>query len=415
MIKSTSALPSDIRRLALLIFIYHAGASFVWPVYIPYMNDKLGLSLTAGGTLLSLHFAMQFAGNVVGGILFDRWKARTTIVLSSVVPLACSAGIGLGGSLPAFIACFLPLGFFSGFFYAVTNAWAARLRPSGGRSNSNLVYIALNVAGAVGTALGGTAYTFSHSLAYWANTVFQTAFLVLFFLYFRKHSLSAATHKKKNDSASVPVTAGLPPKAKWVALATLSTGLMVTWFMYMQWLTIVPTLLQSIHLPSYSYNLLWTINAVIVVLGQPLLSWGIRKCRLSLKAQLLWGGLIFVVSSLVTAQAGSYAGFVAAMTIMTIAEMLVWPSVPALAADYAAPGQEGTVQGVVAGGPTAGRVLGPVVGGVLFEQTGSSASLYASTVFAALGVVLFVVFMLLTGKIKNARSPASRISIKEKV
>lgn len=414
MIKSLSAFPPDIRRLALLIFIYHAGASFIWPVYMPYMTHELGLSLTTGGTLLSIHYAMQFAGNVVGGILFDRWRPKATIVLSSFVPLACTVGIGMGGGLPAFIACFLPLGFFSGFFYAIANAWATRLHPSGGRSNSNMIYVALNVANAVGTALGGTAYTFSHSLAYWANAVFHAVFLVSFLVYFRKSSLSGAA-QETNDPASPRDTAGNPSRAKWFALGTLSTGLMVTWFMYMQWITIIPTVFTNIHLPTYSYNLLWTINAVIVVLAQPLLTWGIRKYRLSLKAQLLWGGLIFVTSTLVMAQAGAYMGFVAAMVIMTVAEMLVWPSVPAIAADYAEPGREGTVQGLVAGGPTAGRVLGPVVGGILFERTSSSASLYASTVFAALGVACFLFFILLSRQTKNARSTASRIPYREEI
>lgn len=409
MIKSISALPPDIRHLAILIFIYHTGASFIWPVYMPYMNHELGISLTTGSTLLSIHFAMQFAGNLVGGILFDRWKAKTTIVLSSVVPLACTVAIGVGGSLSAFITYFLPLGFFSGFFYAVTNAWATRVRPSGGRSNSNMVYVALNVAGAIGTALGGAAYAISHSLAYWSNAVFHAVFLLLFFVYFRKRSLSGTANKRK-DSASTIQPAGIPSRAKWIALGTLSTGLMVTWFMYMQWLTIIPTLFQNIHLPSYSYNLLWTINAIIVVLAQPLLTWGIRKCGLSLKAQLFWGGLIFVASSIVIAQADGYEGFVVAMVIMTVAEMLVWPSVPALAADYAEPGREGTVQGLVAGGPTSGRVLGPIVGGMLFEQTSSSVALYASTFFAVLGVACFLVFVLLAGKTKASITSASRLN-----
>jgi len=412
MIKSISAMPLDIRHLVLLIFMYHTGASFIWPVYMPYMNQELGMPLATAGTLLSIHFAMQFAGNLVGGILFDKWKAKTTIVLSAAVPLACSCVIAIGGNLTLFIACFLPLGFFSGFFYAVTNAWATRLRPSGGRSNSNLVYVVLNVAGAVGTALGGTAYAFSHALAYGCNVLCCAAFLGLFFIFFRKHQLSGTSHKK-DESVSTLQPPGIPSRVKWIALATLSVGVMVTWFMYMQWLTVVPTLLQNIQLPSYSYNLLWTINAIIVVLAQPVISWGIRKGRLSLKSQLLWGGLIFVGSSLVLAQAGGYAGFVVAMVIMTIAEMLVWPSVPALAADYAVPGQEGTVQGVVAGGPTFGRVLGPVVGGLLFERTGPAAALYASTLFAGLGVLCFLLFVSLAGKTKTSLSPASRLQIEK--
>lgn len=361
MLKSVLSLPPENRFLAILIFIYHTGASFIWPVYMPFMNQKLGVSLALGGTLLSFHYALQFAGNLIGGLLFDKWKAKTTIALSSAIPMLCTVAIGFDGGVAAFCVCFMLLGFFSGFFYAIINAWAIRMWPDGGRLNSNMVYVALNVAGAIGTASGGAAAAFSYSIAFWSNAAFHIVFLALFIAYFRSRSLSGGAHKK-TDRRLPAESSAAPFQFKWIALGLLSTGLMVTWFMYIQWLIIVPAIFQSLRLPPYLYNLLWTVNAVIVVLAQPFVTWLIKKMKLTLKAQLLCGAVIFVASSLLMAHASAYAGFIVSMTIMTVAEMLVWPSVPLLASEYSESGNEGFVQGLVAGGPTAGRMIGPALG-----------------------------------------------------
>ncbi|KIL39900.1 hypothetical protein SD70_16850 [Gordoniibacillus kamchatkensis] len=406
MFRTFSSLPPQIRFFAVLIFIYHTGVSFIWPVYMPYMTRKLELSVALGGTLLSVHYALQFAGNLAGGLLFDRWKAKTTIALSSAIPMLCTVAIGFGGGVAAYTVCFMLLGFFSGFFYAVINAWAIRMWPSGGRRNANLVYVALNVAGAVGTALGGVTAAFSYSLAFWINAAFHLAFLALFYAYFRSRSLAGKTTKKPDSQLPAP-PAPNAAHGNWTALALLSTGLMVTWFMYTQWLTVVPAIFQKLQLPAYSYNLLWTINAVMVVGAQPIVSKLIAKWRLSLKAQLITGACIFIVSSVVMAEAADYAGFVAAMAVMTLAEMLVWPSVPALAADYAESGKEGFVQGVVAGGPTAGRMLGPILGGMLFEHAGQTASLYASTACTLLGALCFFTFIALGRRTRQAAPQAA--------
>ncbi len=62
--------------------------------------------------------------------------------------------------------------------------------------------------------------------------------------------------------------------------------------------------------------------------------------------------------------------FMAAMIILTVGEMLVWPAVPTIANDLAPKGREGFYQGFVNSTATGGRMIGPLLGGVLVDLYG---------------------------------------------
>ncbi|KPB05324.1 MFS transporter, partial [Bacillus sp. CHD6a] len=65
-----------------------------------------------------------------------------------------------------------------------------------------------------------------------------------------------------------------------------------------------------------------------------------------------------------------YMAFVVAMIIITIGEMFVWPAVPTVANQLAPKGREGFYQGIVNSTATGGRMLGPLMGGVLVDLSG---------------------------------------------
>jgi MFS family permease len=52
--------------------------------------------------------------------------------------------------------------------------------------------------------------------------------------------------------------------------------------------------------------------------------------------------------------------------------MLVWPAVPTIANQLAPKGKEGFYQGFVNSAATGGRMIGPLLGGVLVDQYGMS-------------------------------------------
>ncbi len=80
------------------------------------------------------------------------------------------------------------------------------------------------------------------------------------------------------------------------------------------------------------------------------------------------GTVIFMLSFAVAAFADQFMWFVAAMIILTVGEMLIWPAVPTIANSLAPKGREGFYQGIVNSTATGGRMIGPLIGGVMVDM-----------------------------------------------
>ena len=120
------------------------------------------------------------------------------------------------------------------------------------------------------------------------------------------------------------------------------------------------------------FRSLWTINGALIVLGQPILNKFIYSFMSKVKIQLILGMVIFMGSFAIAAFASNFAGFLTAMLVLTIGEMLVWPAVPTIASELAPKGKEGFYQGIVNSIATTGRMIGPLLGGFLVDQFGMS-------------------------------------------
>lgn len=152
----------------------------------------------------------------------------------------------------------------------------------------------------------------------------------------------------------------------------VSFGFLLCWVAYVQWQTTIATYTQEINITLKQYSLLWTINGMIIVLAQPVLSRTIKFILKTVKLQMIVGLFIFIGSFLIASVAEHFSGFVAAMTIMSIGEMLIWPAVPTIANELAPKGKEGFYQGVVNCAATCGRMIGPLLGGLIVDYFGMS-------------------------------------------
>jgi MFS family permease len=103
-----------------------------------------------------------------------------------------------------------------------------------------------------------------------------------------------------------------------------------------------------------------------------------------MKLQIIIGMVIFMVSYAVAAGAQAFSGFIAGMVILTVGEMLIWPAVPTIANDLAPKGREGFYQGIVNSTATGGRMVGPLMGGILVDLYGMS------MLFAILIAIMFI-------------------------
>lgn len=415
--------PSSIRLLAIAAIIFSTGMACIWPLVTIYIHDYLGKPLTVAGFLLLLNQGAFLIGSIAGGMLFDRWGKMRTILFSSVGIILISVGLGVTHDFTMYTVLLLLNGLFYGMLSPVLNALAVVLWPEGGRTGINTIYVALNAGVAAGSALGGLLASISFAWTFFGNAILQVIVLLMFVLILPRQLKAAADGSNQGEQANtagMPAVAGqsaahlnpvdaltplqqLPPKkVAWGALLLLCSGLFICWIVYVQWTTVLSAYMQSLGISLRQYSFLWTINGGLILFGQPLIAWVIRRFARTLRAQMLLGSYVFVLSMLILSQTTSYAGFVAGMFIMTLGEMLVWPAVPAVAAEFTPPGREGFIQGLISGTGSAGRMLGPLLGAVIFQHFQAQGLLYIMAGLALLSVALFALhssFQGRTGKV----------------
>lgn len=353
------------RALWLLIIgmaVNTIGSSFLWPLNTIYIHDHLGKSLSVAGIVLMLNSGANVIGNLIGGSLYDKIGGYKSILLGIGISLLALIGLTFWHGWPDYIVFLTIAGFGAGLIYPPMYAMAGSVWKEGGRKSFNALYVAQNLGVAVGASLGGLVADYSFELIFLSNTIMYILFLGIAVFGYKGITEVPTPHQQKDSSANV-----VKNKANLSALFVLCAGYLLCWVAYSQWTTTIASYTQNIHISLTQYSFLWTINGAIIVLGQPILNGLLKHLSASLKLQILIGIAIFIVSFIVAGKADAFTGFLVAMIILTIGEMFIWPAVPTIAFELAPKGREGFYQGIVNSTATGGRMIGPLLGGIIVD------------------------------------------------
>ncbi|MCY8517605.1 MDR family MFS transporter [Bacillus atrophaeus] len=379
-------MPRALKILVIGMFMNVTGASFLWPLNTIYIHNHLGKSLTVAGLVLMLNSGASVVGNLSGGVLFDKIGGYKTIMLGIVITLVSLLGLIFFHQWPYYIWLLTIVGFGSGVVFPASYAMAGSIWPEGGRKAFNAIYVAQNAGVAVGSALGGAVAAFSFTYVFMANAMLYAVFFFIVYFGFRNIQSKQAAQTSILDFE--PVSS----RASFTALMILSSGYVLGWVAYSQWSTTIASHTQSIGMSLSLYSVLWTVNGILIVLGQPLVGFLVKKWAESLKAQMVIGFVIFIMSYGILLAAKQFHMFLAAMIILTIGEMLVWPAVPTIANKLAPKGKEGFYQGFVNSAATGGRMIGPLFGGVLVDKYGIHVLIIALMVLLLASIVTTVIY-----------------------
>jgi MFS family permease len=385
------------RALWLLIIgmaVNVTGSSFLWPLNAIYIHDHLGKSLTVAGIVLMLNSASSVVGNLFGGSLFDKIGGYKSILLGIAITLISLIGLTFWHGWPQYVIFLTIIGFGSGIVFPAMYAMAGSVWKEGGRKAFNAIYVAQNVGVAAGAALGGFVASFSFEWIFLGNTILYIVFFFIAFLGYKGISpnIGKTTSVLKENQL-------IKNQTRLIALLILCIGYLLCWVAYVQWQTTIAAYTQEINITIEQYSILWTLNGAIIVLGQPIMNQLIKGVK-SIKIQIIIGTLIFSISFAVAASAEKFIWFIAAMTILTIGEMLIWPAVPTIADQLAPPGREGFYQGVVNSTATGGRMIGPLLGGILVDIYGMS---MLFTVLIGLFVITIFTTIIYDRKLKEKK------------
>ncbi|MCM3569672.1 MFS transporter [Neobacillus mesonae] len=370
------------RALWLLIIgmaVNTIGSSFLWPLNTIYIHNQLGKSLSVAGLVLMLNSGANVIGNLYGGHLYDKIGGYKSILLGIFVSLFALTGLSIWHGWPEYVLFLTIAGFGSGIIFPAMYAMAGSVWKEGGRKSFNALYVSQNLGVAVGAALGGVIADYSMKLIFLANTIMYFLFLLIAVFGYKKISADVSVQSSMKETA-----AEVRSKPNLHALLILCIGYLLCWVCYSQWTTTIASYTQELHISLKQYSLLWTINGAIIVLGQPLLNGILKYWSASLKLQMLLGIMIFIVSFIMVGKASAFSGFLTAMIILSIGEMFIWPAVPTVAYSLSPKGREGFYQGIVNSTATGGRMIGPLLGGIIVD-------LYS---MSALFIVLIGLFLL---------------------
>ncbi|KIL47300.1 MFS transporter [Jeotgalibacillus alimentarius] len=379
-------MPRSLWFLVIGMAINVTGASFLWPLNTIYISGELGKSLTTAGLVLMANAGASVLGNLLGGVLFDKIGGYRSIMSGIVITLTSVGGLMIWHGWPHYVFFMILIGFGSGIVFPSMYAMAGSVWPEGGRKAFNAIYLATNIGVAAGAAVGGLVASLSFDYIFIANFAMYVVFFLIALLTYKKIEI------QPNIQTSVLQERGsIKSKAAFTSLLILCAGYLLCWVGYVQWQSTIADYTQQINIPLEQYSFLWTVNGVLIVAGQPLIRPIVKRFEHNLKIQMAIGAVIFMVSFGVTAYAGSFQGFLAAMLILTIGEMLIWPAVPTIASRLAPKGREGFYQGVVNSTATGGRMIGPLLGGIMVDLYGMTPLFFL--LIGLIFVSIFIIFI----------------------
>ena len=376
-------MPKQVWWLIIGMAVNVTGSSFLWPLNAIYIHVHLDKSLSIAGVVLMGNSAASVVGNLFGGSLFDKMGGYRSILIGIGITIFALGGMVWNHEWPYYVLFLIITGFGSGIIFPAMYAMAGSAWKEGGRRAFNAIYVAQNVGVALGSALGGFVASFSFNYIFIANL---SMYLVFFVIAFKKYKVFS---NHVGASTSVLKESGIVRnKSHLMTLLVLCSSYLLCWMAYVQWQTTIASYTQQLSIRLEQYSLLWAINGALIVLAQPFLGKFLKKMKENLKTQILIGIMIFMISNLVAAYATEFSGFVVAMVILTLGEMLIWPAVPSFANQIAPKGREGFYQGLVNSTATGGRMLGPVLGGLVVDAFHMEALFYS---IVGLLVIAFII------------------------
>ncbi|MEK5331681.1 MULTISPECIES: MDR family MFS transporter [unclassified Lysinibacillus] len=374
-------MPKSVWFLIIGMLVNTTGNSFLWPLNAIYMHDYLGKTLAMAGFILMLNSAAGVLGNLLGGFLFDRIGGYKSIMLGILLTVASLVGLTIWHGWPHYVWFLTVLGFSGGIVFPGMFALAGAAWPEGGRKAFNAIYLAQNVGVAVGPALAGIVADYQFDYVFVVNLAMYILFFLIALITFKGID-SESIALKNVVSESKRIT----NKAPFYALLILSTSSVLCWLAYSQWSATISSYTQDLGLGLKQYSLLWTINGLLIVIGQPLIAPLVRRWEHQIKRQLVFGITLIAASFGIIAFAEDFKMFAAAMVVLTFGEMFYTPALPTIANQLAPKGREGFYQGIINSAATAGRMIGPLFGGIMVDQFGMIALVSILVVVVLMGI-----------------------------
>ncbi|MHA8138000.1 MFS transporter [Lactobacillaceae bacterium Scapto_B20] len=365
------------------VFIYtmllNAGSSCLWPLTTMYMHEYLNRSLIESGLILFIMSSFMILGNYVGGYLFDHWSAYKTAIISIIISTLSIVALTFLHSWPYFAILLIIHGFGDGIGLTLVNSYASMVKSKSPRYVFNTLYVGLNIGVVAGTAMVGYLLKYGVTTVFAVTTVFYLVLLVMAILLFNidfsdydhNHQVKATGEKKYHGIK---------------LLLSICFLVFSIYLSYAIWESVIPVHMTNLGMSFEQYSSIWTINGLMIIAGQSLVSKLGRK--IAINRQVALGVFLFAVAFIFLVFDKSYVGYVFTIAFLTFGEMIGLPDLPAWIDSLASDSQKGMYQAFFSISMSSGRAVGPLYAGAFVEYLSYNTLFIFSFVLMMFAIIL---------------------------
>jgi len=341
------------------------AGSFVLVFLAFFLTDELGYSPAFAGLVLAAYGLGNIGATLIGGILTDRIGRRPVLLGSQVstalVLLALAETRGRLGLLLLVTA----FGLMSNMSRPAYSAMMADIVAPADRLRAfSLHYWAVNLGFAVAPVLAGLLAGVGYQLLFYVDAATTFVFAVLVFL----RVPESRPHLDENVEANSGTMRDVLQDRVFLAFTLLTFGFAL---IFMQHMSTLPVQMGEDGLSPAQYGKVIALNGVLIVLVTvPLTTWLQRfETATVLAVAMLFIGGGFAL----TALAHTPQEYAATVAVWTIGEVIGAAVGPTVVASLSPTHMRGRYQGVFGFAFAAGALIGPLLGGSVYDSLGSSA------------------------------------------
>lgn len=366
--KAYRAYPNQFWVLVLASFVDRLGGTMLYPFFTIYIADKFDSGLTTIAYVFVLMGFVSFFGSIAGGNISDQIGRKPVVIVGLLFSAAASIGIGLSPTIPILLL-FASFGaLFGSIGHPAAQAMIGDILSEKDRAGGfAAMRVVMNMAFVVGPILGGIIATQSFLALFILDAVTSAAMVLILATSLRE------TYKPEPKPAGEKNHFGVIGTLKSYRvvfndrvyvifiLLSISVG-----FVYSQMYQTLPYFMYTVEgMPAAYYSYVLSINAAIVVFFQYMTTQRVKHLP-----PLVTLALACAMFGIGFAMYGLFSGlllFGVAMVLVTIGEMMYFPTSLAFVTNLAPEDSRGRYMAAMEFGHVGSNTLGMLTAGILLD------------------------------------------------